>query len=622
MAFSPGMRVQKSDMKHFGTSADLVRRALQRGAGRIAPLLVLLLLQLLPLRAASSEEDSWLSRKLQDFLLVDPSGGVMQPDSLTAPVSTLRPEWQGYAGRRIGRILVLDADSLTAAPQDQWYERPFRPSVKESRMLNNVLFREGDRVNPMQLADSERLLRALEDVEYARIVLAPSDANPREVIVYILVREAIPFALELRVHKLKSVGLVFNDKNIGGRGLDISAGIYLQRTYKQQVGYTFSIGYENLWHTFIAPSLYYSDRKNLVSYGASVKKNFETSETKYAGHILVERNLRTITGYYQGLLLVEEDEDPFVLHYHNFDVWLGRSVALPTGSRRPDMRRNLTFGLRSNGLIYERRPDEMEHRYYSLLDQHYVLMSVHLAQQAYRQTSRIYNYGRTEDIPEGWSLELAGGRNFDELLARNYAGMKWSSGKFLRHDAYVHLDAGYGCFIGDGRMTQATVYGDLRYFTGLYNLGAGNGRTFVSATYRHALKTVTDDYLTLNRVGIEGVRSDSIRGKQRLICQLESDFFTPWRIKGFQTVLFAFGDVGWITPHSQRPVSGHTYASVGFGLRMRNEHLVFSTVQIRFAYMINRPEDISFEAVEMSDDKRLRVKSFEAKAPDVILLNN
>ncbi|MBQ7213913.1 MAG: hypothetical protein IJS25_05225, partial [Bacteroidales bacterium] len=586
----------------------------------------LLLLTVSLWAAPSDTGDSWFRQTLRELIFVDDA-----PSPRTDSVEMFFQSGNSamlriYEGRTIASISVVDADDVLSATdsasREPFYKRWSHTSVNAQHVMNYLLFRVGDALSVFAVTDSERLLRAREYIEDVRIVVRPSMTLPGQVDVTIIVRATIPFAVELRVHKLKSVGLVFSNKNVSGQGLDISAGVYLQRSYKQPVGYTAQIGYDNFRRTFIAPKIFYSDRKNLVTYGLAVTRDFETPEMKYAGHLLINWNQHTITDYYENLLLVEDDDEPFVLHYQNQDFWIARSIALNSSPRAPDARRNVTVGIRSSALNYLRRVEEWGDRFYSLQDQRSVLFSLHYSRQAYVTASRVYNYGRTEDIPKGWSFELTGGRSFDERMTRNYFGGTLSAGGVLRKGGYVYLNTGFGGFVSDDKMTQATAAASVRHFSRLYPLWAGEGRTFLSAHYRRALKTVTDDYLTLNRAGIEGVRSDSIRGKQRLVLQWESDFFTPWRIWGAQSVLFAFADVGWITQQNQSLVAGHTYASVGLGLRMRNERLVFSTVQFRFAYLIRRPEYISFEMFDVSDDRRLRIQGFEAKAPEMILLNN
>ena len=540
--------------------------------------------------------------------------------------------YQPFAGKRIQTIRIarlneaedeIDQDStaISGQPPKRLIDRLIRYSTKDSRIINYLLFKEGEPLDVFKVVDTERLLRELDYIHDAWILVEPCDSLPDAVGVTVIVRDVFPFATEIRVHRLRSVGLVFTNKNIRGTGLSLSTGVYLQRSYKQAVGFTAHLGYENFKNTFISPQLFYSDRKNLVSYGLSVKRNFETPDMKYAGHVLVDRNHQTVYGYYKNLLLVQEGEDPFVLRYNDIDVWLARSFPLHARHHAFTVRRNITLGLRTNRLLFEQRPQNLSTLYYPLQNQHSNLLSVTYSEQSYVKSSRIFNYGRTEDIPVGKSLEIVTGRSFDEITARNYIGGGVSAAAFFKHFGYLYGRTDFGGFLRDGEMTQAVLSANLRYFTNLYSLRRVQGRTFLSATYRRAMERITLDYMTLNNSGIDGFVSDSLRGTQRLVVKWESDFFMPWHLKGFQTVFFLFSDAGWLTWRNQSPLSGRTYATAGAGVRIRNERLVFSTIQLRFAYLINPPSFITFEQLSMSDDQRYRARGFEAVAPQILLLN-
>ena len=281
------------------------------------------------LRAAPSDTgNSWFRQTLRELIFVDDT-----PSSRTDSMKMFFQSGNSamlriYEGRTIASVSVVDADdalsATDSASREPFYKRWSRTSVNAQHVMNYLLFRVGDALSVFAVTDSERLLRAREYIEDVRIVVRPSESLPGQVDVTVIVRATIPFAVELRVHKLKSVGLVFSNKNVSGQGLDISAGVYLQRSYKQPVGYTAQIGYDNFRRTFIAPKIFYSDRKNLVTYGLSVTRDFETPEMKYAGHLLINWNLHTITDYYENLLLVEDDDEPFVLHYQNQDFWIWR----------------------------------------------------------------------------------------------------------------------------------------------------------------------------------------------------------------------------------------------------------------------------------------------------------
>ncbi|MCK7540631.1 MAG: hypothetical protein MZV63_61945 [Marinilabiliales bacterium] len=57
--------------------------------------------------------------------------------------------------------------------------------------------------------------------------------------------------------------------------------------------------------------------------------------------------------------------------------------------------------------------------------------SLALSSQRFINTSLIYSYGRTEDIPYGYMVELMGGRENNEFKWRTYGGLKVSYGNIF-----------------------------------------------------------------------------------------------------------------------------------------------------------------------------------------------
>jgi hypothetical protein len=63
---------------------------------------------------------------------------------------------------------------------------------------------------------------------------------------------------------------------------------------------------------------------------------------------------------------------------------------------------------------------------------------------------------------------------------------------------------------------------------------------------------------------------------------------------GFRYAFYSLADLGWIGPGQTKFVSDKTfYSGFGLGLRVRNEHLVLPTLQMRLAWFPRVPESAS-----------------------------
>ncbi|MDZ7636581.1 MAG: hypothetical protein U5L72_20055 [Bacteroidales bacterium] len=111
-------------------------------------------------------------------------------------------------------------------------------------------------------------------------------------------------------------------------------------------------------------------------------------------------------------------------------------------------------------------------------------------------TSLIYSYGRTEDIPYGYMVELLGGRENNEFKWRTYGGLKMSYGNIFTRIGYIYGGVTLSAFYNNGRAEQGLLQGSFRYFTPLMQVGRSKVRTFVNFYYTKGFNRYTDELFT------------------------------------------------------------------------------------------------------------------------------
>ena len=117
------------------------------------------------------------------------------------------------------------------------------------------------------------------------------------------------------------------------------------------------------------------------------------------------------------------------------------------------------------------------------------------------------------------------------------------------------------------------------------------------------------------------VLSDSIIGSRRLSLQLETSFYLKWRLLKFQFAPFPYADFALITPGGLGFQSSSLYTSLGGGVRMRNENLVFETIEVRAFFFPVAPSNMRGFKVIVTANLRYRYPSSYIAAPDLLLLN-
>ncbi|MBO7522283.1 MAG: hypothetical protein J6T30_00320, partial [Bacteroidales bacterium] len=128
-----------------------------------------------------------------------------------------------------------------------------------------------------------------------------------------------------------------------------------------------------------------------------------------------------------------------------------------------------------------------------------------------------------------------------------------------------------------------------------------------------------NEYIEFERThGFSGFASDSTRGINRVTLSLESVLFSPKYRHGFRFAYYVFGDLGYLYDAQRSMTSGYNLASVGLGVRIRNDNLVINTISIKFTFFIKQPPFSNVRNIILSGEQNLRAPSFEPGAPSIL----
>ena len=142
-------------------------------------------------------------------------------------------------------------------------------------------------------------------------------------------------------------------------------------------------------------------------------------------------------------------------------------------------------------------------------------------------------------------------------------------------------------------------------------------RQFIKLNYTIGINRFDiENLLLLNSNGIRGFGSLIGKGKQRLTLNVENVFFQKKAVLNFRTALFSFFDVGIVGPPEQSIFKQSYYAGLGLGLRIRNENLVFKTIQLRLAWYPNHPSDVNSIGFILDGVSKTRFYNFQPRGPE------
>jgi hypothetical protein len=518
-----------------------------------------------------------------------------------------------YSGKTIRKIRIQRLDVFGSNINNPLSYDPTRTEIflnkthlntNEFIIRKNLLFTEGDTISPLVLSDNERLLRELPFIDESRIIVIPvPDGN---VDILVITRDVYSVGADFDYKSIDKGSISLFEKNLFGLGHELRLDMSYNPDLPDSPGFGIEYNVNNIRRSFINLNLFYFDGLGKKTYGFSLERNLVSSTTKYAGGISL-RKMSTV-----------EDLDtltvPEPLKYTLQDYWLTRSFLID----RESVSRILIGARYTNNNVFD-HPFVLPDSYHYLQKYRMLLGSISFSMQKYYKTNLIYGYGRTEDIPYGGLITFTGGKEINENRDRVYAAIYAAAGQSIRPLGYFYTSAGVSTFFIGPTTKQGMLLLRSDYVSNLLYLGRFRNRNFIMVDYTRGFDRNTDEYLAYKRENsFSGFRNDSAGGAQRLALNIESVLFSPGNLYGFRFAFFAFGGIGYLFGTNEFVSQGELLSSIGLGVRIRNDNLVFNTFQIRVGFYPNLPKYSNTNNVTVSGEQLLKPGNFDPGPPTIL----
>ncbi|MEO9965710.1 MAG: hypothetical protein ABJF11_07980 [Reichenbachiella sp.] len=474
----------------------------------------------------------------------------------------------------------------------------------------NLTFKEGDRVDPSDLVDSERLLRRLDYVKDARIMIRQGSTR-RKVDVAVVTQDVFPYSLLLTPSNDNDALFGLSNVNIAGIGHE------LEYDYIRNGGSDFFYRIINIQGSFIDSELNYANHFRRTGIGGFLSRDFYTQETKYAGGAALSR-------YKYGEYNYEPASDvasPYFYEKKYASLWLGRSFKTNIKTHLLGINAE-TNAVASAGVehsdFYD-RPIVTADTNYRYHDNTTYLLSLGLSSRNYYKDRFIVQFGRTEDIPTGSELGVVAGYQTTEFNERVYIGFNYARGGYIRKFGYLNGIVSWGSFLSENGYENGIFRIGADYFTSLINVNQYKIRQFVDLTFSQALHPDEEYILSSeDHLGIRGVRSYYLRATTKLNLRLETVLFTPINLIEFRMALFGFFDYTMTKNIRNNFFDTDHFLGLGGGIRLRNDNLAVSTIQIRLGYYPSTPINAGTGLVDLSTSSHLNIRDFAFRKPEII----
>lgn len=549
-----------------------------------------------------------VTRKLYDFVVV-----TAQPSVNLNTSEPTELAFKKYSGKKISKIIVqrlnvfgtdINKPQEVNANKVENILNKTHLNTNEFIIRKNLLFSEGDTVTPLILSDNERLLRQLPFISDSRIIVVP--VSDSDVNIVVLTKDLYSLGASVDIQAMKKGSVSVFDKNILGLGHEFKFDIPFNPDLPNSPGFGLDYTIDNIRKSFLNMELFYYYGLGEKTYGFNLERPLISSTTKYAGGISIREMFTT------------EDLDtlpkPEPLKYNLQNYWVQRSFLI---SREPVGR--IIIGARyTNNNVFD-HPFILPDSYHYLQQYKMFLGSLSFSIRNYYKTSLLYAYGRTEDIPYGGLISLTAGREINEFKKRNYLGVNLAVGESVSRVGYFYTSAGLSSFFNGKKTEEGMFLFRANYFSNLVYLGNYKIRTFIKMDYTRGFDRYSDEYLTFSKDnGFTGFRNDSIAGGQRLSANIESVFFSPGNFYGFRFAYFAFAGLGYLFGTNQILTNGVLLSGIGIGIRIRNDNLLFNTIQIRLAFYPNLPPYSKVNYLLLSGEQLLKPDNFDPGPPSIL----
>lgn len=515
-----------------------------------------------------------------------------------------------YAGRRIGQITIERRKPFDST--GNWFARTgnnLHALTSDEVIRRDLLFRTGDRLDPQLIVRNKQLLRSRRYIAEAEIEATPAPEDSTRVDLRVITRDSWTISADGALRSGGRTMVALSDANIFGTGNELEVRTHFSRRDFSYGGNIVALDMPNLGGSFYDARFEAGrDFYNATLDVSLIKEFLRPTDYELGLSYSMHKDRRRLLGLDSSELVRER----------NADLWVGYSRLLPAiGS-------SLYITARYNYRRFPLRPTVpplLEPYTNPAFHGHdLLLVGVGLYRERFYSANMVYGFGIREYLATGYKAELVGGRSWGEFGDQLYLGVTCQSGGFCPA-GYVMGGITLGSHIDmdNGAWRRSAVDVDFRWFSDLFLLGRSRLRQFLGFNYTQGWNRLRGNDEVIRFTDKNGLQAldEEVYGINRMILNTETVIFTPYQPLGFRIALFGFADFGLLGYHANIFRNGF-YASLGVGVRLKNEHMIFKAIQIRLGLAFNRDGLTDCEYFRLSNATRLDQYRYRPTRPEIV----
>lgn len=474
---------------------------------------------------------------------------------------------------------------------------------------NLLLFEENERFDSLLVRESERLIRSQKYLRDVMFYTIPSSENSDSIDVFVNTYDIWSIVPEFAM-TTSYVETGLTDNNFSGLGHRFQAG---RKWSLSDAPHTNRLTYyvPNISNTYISSDVRYISIGKVDSIKSiDFSRNFYSPVTKWAGGVFLGQ-MKTARNYIRNDSIFQLQS-----RVNQQDYWGARSWQVLKKYSADAPISNIILSGRLLRLNYPyRQAEAIAANLFN--DETGLFAGIGFTSRKYIRDTRIFNFGKTEDVPVGQAFGLTIGMDIQKDK-RFYFGAKAAIGNYYSF-GYLSAHMEYGSFIGAPGLQQGALTCRINYFTKLLTLGNWKIRQFVKPTVIIGLNRLVTDNLTFND-DMEGFEKLVFSASSMMVLTVQTQTYSPWNLIGFHFGPYFFSSLGILGNESAGLSNSKIYAVLGLGVLVKNDYLMFSTFQFSFSFYPYIPGNgynvFKTNAFETSD---YGFKDFEISKPGIVV---
>ncbi len=516
---------------------------------------------------------------------------------IVEPATSTSPNTQTQI---IRSIEILSLDPFGASVYDSQYDvsNPVKriANTMHNKTKNFIIrpklqFKVGDTLDLFKIRDTERILRQQEAIRDCKIELVSIPTSPDSVDIVVITQDIWSIAIQANLTTSRT-RINLTERNVLGLTHKFSNSVNYNFRENSELAYSGNYLIPNISGSFVSAAGYYSIDSISTTKGFNVNREFYSPLTLWAGGYNGNIHNSSVRYYDVDSLFVEK----FNTEIYNQDGWVGLSFRFNRGETDQARSRRIVWTGRIIDIYHNERPPLEFDTTLTYGNSRFYLTSLGVSSRSYFKDRNIYRIDVTEDVPQGSVHALTFGWQETEKDNRIYLGFEVAAASHIDKVGYLARKFILGSFFNKGFAENGVLKTELSFFTNSITMKAWEFRQFARYRYTHGFSRKDEALLNINKDnGLFGMVNDKLSGTAKMVLNLESIFYSPYNVAGFQFAPIIFMGFGMVGSKDDPLIGNKVYQSYGLGVLILNKHLVMKSFDLTFAIYPQIPKDNFFD---------------------------